>query len=173
MRGARAAVLALAAAALGPPSHSDELVLAGVTVIDGTGRPPVAGQDVRVRDGRIAEIRPHGGPIPPGALAPDVSGLFVVPGFVDMHAHVTFLRNRVSDPDPGYDEAISRQVLRICLAHGITTVRNPMAPTREGVALREAVASGGVPGPRIYTAGSTINRPQFTTPEEVRKEVRA
>jgi imidazolonepropionase-like amidohydrolase len=90
-----------------------------------------------------------------------------------MHAHVTFLRNSVSDPDPGYDEAITRQVLRTCLAHGITTVRNPMAPTREGVALREAVASGGVPGPRIYTAGSTINRPQFTTPEEVRKEVRA
>ncbi len=172
MRGRVVAVaLAVTAGALARPARADELVLADVTVIDGTGRPPLAGQDVLIRDGRVSEIRRHGGPIPSGALVPDVAGLFVVPGFVDMHAHVTFLRNSVSDSDPGYDETITRDVLRICLAHGITTVRNPMAPTREGVALREAVASGRVPGPRIYTAGWTINRPQFTTAAEVRKEV--
>ena len=169
MRRARAL---LALAALAAPASAADLVLADVTVIDGTGRQPQSGQDVVVRDGRIAEVRPHGGAVAAGARVVDLSGLFVVPGFVDMHAHVTFLRNSVSDPDPGYDEAVSRQVLRTCLAHGITTVRNPMAPTRQGVALREAVAAGEVVGPRIYTAGWTINRPQFTTEEEVRKEVR-
>jgi imidazolonepropionase-like amidohydrolase len=170
VRRARAAFLALAAFAA--TAEADELIFSDVTVIDGTGRPPLAGQDVVVRDGRIAEVRPHGRPVPVGARVLDLAGLFVVPGFVDMHAHVTFLRNSISDPDPGYDEAITRQVLRICLAHGITTVRNPMAPTREGVAIREAVAAGQAIGPRIYTAGWSINRPRFTTEEEVRREVR-
>jgi imidazolonepropionase-like amidohydrolase len=89
-----------------------------------------------------------------------------------MHAHVTYLRDPDA-PQPGYDEAVTLEVLRVCLAHGITTVRNPMAPTHEGVALREAVAAGRFPGPRIFTAGWTINGPQFSTEEQVRREVRA
>jgi imidazolonepropionase-like amidohydrolase len=155
-----------------PPLLADDVVLSGVTVIDGSGRASRPGQDVVVRDGRIAEVRPHRAPNPSDARTLDLSGLFVLPGFVDMHAHVTYLRDPDA-PEPGYDEPVTLEVLRLCLAHGITTVRNPMAPTREGVALREAVAAGRVPGPRIFTAGWTINGPQFATEEQVRKEVRA
>src|SRR4029450_12083113 len=74
---------------------------------------------------------------------------------------------------PGAREPAPLGVPRLCLAHGITTVRNPMAPTREGVALREAVAAGRIAGPRIFTAGWTINAPQVATDEQVRTEVRA
>src|SRR4029450_2424848 len=58
---------------------------------------------------------------------------------------------------PGAREPAPLGVPRLCLAHGITTVRNPMAPTREGVALRAAGAAGRVPGPRIFTAGWPIS----------------
>ncbi|MBI3451088.1 MAG: amidohydrolase family protein, partial [Acidobacteria bacterium] len=46
----------------------------------------------------------------------------------------------------------------ILLASGITTVRNPAAPAADGVALREAVRSGRIAGPRIFTAGEALNR---------------
>src|SRR5262245_7133044 len=54
---------AIAAAALfffiGAPLVAEDLVLSGVTVIDGTGRPPRSDQDVIVHDGRISEVRAH------------------------------------------------------------------------------------------------------------------
>lgn len=148
-----------------------DLVLRGVTVIDGTGRPPLPDRDIVIRGGRIAAVGPRGACRTADAEVLELSRLFVVPGFVDMHAHVTYLRDSLG-PDPQYDEAVTRRVLRLCLAHGITTVRNPMAPTSEGVAQRNDVAAGRMVGPRIYTAGVSIDRPRFTLEGRVREEVR-
>jgi N-acyl-D-amino-acid deacylase len=63
---------------------SDELLLRGGLVVDGSGREPVTG-DVLVRDDRIAAV---GERIEaPGARVIDAGGLAVAPGFIDMHAH--------------------------------------------------------------------------------------
>jgi len=59
-----------------------DLVIAGATVVDGTGAPGTV-TDVALREGRIAEI----GPGLTGRRRLDATGLVLAPGFIDMHAH--------------------------------------------------------------------------------------
>jgi imidazolonepropionase-like amidohydrolase len=173
--------LLLAAAAAGAERDEPALVIQGATLIDGTGRAPRPDTVVVVRGDRIAAVvRRSGYRAPTGARVVDARGRFVVPGFADMHAHVAFLRNPTA-PDAGYDRATTERVLRILLASGITTVRNPAAPTADGVALRDDVASGRIVGPRIFTAGASINlrrrgtggpTSDVSSEDEIRAEVR-
>jgi imidazolonepropionase-like amidohydrolase len=165
--------LALTTAAV--TSAPDVLVLEDVTVIDGTGALPQPHRDVVVEGGRIRAITPHGAqPRLDGARRLPLSGRFVIPGLVDLHAHVTFLRDPASLT--GYDRKTSEEILKILLAWGVTTVRNPQAPAKEGVALREDVRAGLVPGPRLFTAGDSLNWRDATNAKvtaEVRRQARA
>ncbi len=128
--------------------------LVGVTVIDGLGNPPQTGRVVWIRDGRIAEVAAADGwQAPRGVQRIELPGRFVMPGLIDLHAHVAV--QPAGDDGAvgeGIDRAASEQVLSTLLGFGITTVRDP-APSADGVALRDAVAAGEVLGPRILTAG--------------------
>jgi beta-lactamase class D/imidazolonepropionase-like amidohydrolase len=155
---------------------SPGLVLRGVTVIDGTGAPPLPGRDVLIRDGRIVAVVPTGSEATAEAdQVLDLAGRFVMPGLVDSHAHVTILEFH-RGPDGAtraeYRRDLSERTLRLLLAHGVTTVRNPSAPAVEGVALREDVARGVVVGPRIVTSGPHLNGASMSE-AEIRAEVRA
>jgi imidazolonepropionase-like amidohydrolase len=147
------------------------LVLDGVNLIDGTGAPPRPNVSIVVEEGRIAAIGPRGAlAVPEDARVLDLSGRTVIPGLIDAHAHVTFLR-RAPDGSFDYDEATTRRVLRMLLRFGITGARNPMAPAAVGAALRDAVAGGAIEGPRLRTAGDWIDARAFPTPQRVRDEV--
>lgn len=61
-----------------------DVLLVGGRVLDGSGSPPVA-TDVAVRDGRIAAVGDLSGAS--AALQLDVAGLYVAPGFIDVHSH--------------------------------------------------------------------------------------
>lgn len=154
--------------------------LVGVTIIDGLGNPPVPDQVVVIRDGRIAEIADADDWRPArGVQVIELPGRFVMPGLIDLHAHVTILPHGQDDTAGAIDRAASEQVLSTLLGFGITSVRNPAAPAADGVALRDAVAAGEVLGPRILTAGNPLSRtapgfaPFMATPDEetVREEI--
>ena len=174
--------LALFFSACGQDGAPGGLALVGVTVIDGLGNPPAPGRVVVIRDGRIAEVAAaEGFEAPRGAKMIELPGRFVMPGLVDLHAHVTILTQGEDGALAAtMDREDSERALRTLLAFGVTTVRNPAAPAADGVALRDAVAAGEVLGPRIFTAGNPLNRtrasfgPFVATPDEasVRREVR-
>jgi imidazolonepropionase-like amidohydrolase len=140
--------------------------LKGATVIDMTGNAPYQA-DVEIRGGIIEAIG-RDLIVPTGAKVLNISGGYILPGFTDMHAHVTFLRTTEYS---SYDRPTSERVLRMLLAYGITTVRNPAAPAVESVRLRDDVADGKIMGPRILTAGESLNGNPFSTEAEIRREV--
>jgi imidazolonepropionase-like amidohydrolase len=151
------------------------LVLRGVTLIDGTGAAPVPDRDIVVRGDRVVEVRRTGGaPYPRGAELLELRGRFVIPGLVDAHAHATILlfhRGEDGEVRAEYRRDLSERALRLLLAHGVTTIRNPSAPAAEGAALRDDVESGTIAGPRILTSGEHLND-RGMTGDEIRAEVR-
>jgi imidazolonepropionase-like amidohydrolase len=109
----------------------------------------------------------------------------LLPGFVDVHAHVALGPVHIdrSGPAPvaaaAPDPEGSRRSLALLLAHGITTIRDPGGPAARTTALRDSVMRGLLVGPRMFVAGEVIDRTAFaglttavTTPDDVRREVR-
>ncbi len=108
------------------PVRAKRLVIRGATVIDGTGAPPISPVDIAIEGGRIVEARvvghPHSpitGPRPaPGDHEIDAHGRYVLPGFVDAHAHIGFPQQARHGP-----LAPTEYVYKLWLAHGVTSVR--------------------------------------------------
>ncbi|RUO68429.1 amidohydrolase family protein [Idiomarina ramblicola] len=104
----------------------ERLILRGGTLINGEGAPPFGPVDIVIENDRIVNIVSVGNPgVPikpegrPEAGANDkeldVSGQYILPGFIDMHAHIG-----------GSAKGIPAEyVLKLWLAHGITTIREP------------------------------------------------
>ena len=103
----------------------DRLVLRGVTVVNGEGAPANGPMDVLIEGNRIAEIRNLGIlepvdperriPIEDGDQVMELAGHYLLPGFVDLHAH--FGGDAQGVP--------AEYAAKLWLAHGITTIREP------------------------------------------------
>lgn len=114
-------------------------VLAGDAVSGGP-------QDVLVRDGRIERIAQPGTiEAGQGVREIDARGRWLMPGLVEMHAHLPSSKSGTRDA-----------VLDLYLANGVTTVRGVIGAA-EHRELRDAIARGDVIGPRLYTAGPSLN----------------
>ena len=114
-----------------PPRAAGEgpfprLILRGVTVVDGAGAPPFGPADIVIERDRITEVKVVGSPgteidakkrpaAKPGDKEMDLTGMYVLPGFVDLHGHI----GGVEQGTP------ADYVFKLWLAHGVTTVRDP------------------------------------------------
>jgi len=136
------------------------LIHAGRLLADpATGRVAIE-QTIVVRDGRIAEIRP--GYVRDGGVVVDLSKLFVLPGLIDSHVHLCHengpndAMNRVTRTSA--DWAISGAGFAArTLRAGFTTVANLGDDNEAIFALRDGIARGDIPGPRVLAAGSVIS----------------
>jgi outer membrane murein-binding lipoprotein Lpp len=149
------------------------LILRGVTLIDGTGAPPVGPVDIVIAGNRIVQVETvghPGAPIDPddrpvaakGDKEMDLSGLYVLPGFIDMHAHIG-----------GKEQGTPAEyVFKLWMGHGITTVRDPGSMNGLAWTLAEKAKSARneITAPRIYAYvvfGQGRDKP-FTTTAEAR-----
>jgi imidazolonepropionase-like amidohydrolase len=148
----------------------DLLVLSGATLIDGTGAASRPNSEVVLSSDRILRVGARGAfSYPNGTRVIDVVGRWMVPGFMDLHAHVP------------RDLAEQAQVMRTLLAFGITGFRNPSETTEiTGTHLRDRLSRHDLIGPRMWTAGRLIDAPgsvwEFaevvTSEDEIRAVVR-
>jgi imidazolonepropionase-like amidohydrolase len=136
------------------------------TLLAVPGQPPAENQSIIVRDGRIAEIRDG------FAQAADIeadgeiriidlAGQFVMPGFIDLHVHLSGQAgsNRKLDSvtKTDADFALTAQMYaQRTLLGGFTTVRDLGSRGTAIFALRDAVRAGKVAGPKIIVAGESI-----------------
>ena len=106
----------------------DRLIIRGVTLIDGTGAPPIGPVDIVVEKNRIAQISVVGYPgldinenrrpkADEKTQVLDMEGHFLLPGFIDMHGHI----GGTGQGTP------AEYVYKLWMAHGITTIRDPSA----------------------------------------------
>ena len=161
------AVLTLAAA--GAIAQPREIRIRAARVLDGTGR-VVENATVVVRGATIASVEA------PAAAAADVDlgTLTLLPGLIDVHAHIGwhFGANGRFEPraqNPAQDILYAAENAYLTLMAGVTTVQSPGQPG--DVELRDAIARGVLPGPRILTSIVQIT-PGSGTPADLRQTVR-
>lgn len=139
------------------------LQIRNVSVIDGIAETVRPGLDVLVRDDRIVAIEPHDPTrSTEGAdTVIDGSERTLLPGLIDVHTHYTF------DPTEGSIAAIARrsdaEIALAAAGHaaralraGVTTARGAGSIRNLEVALRDGIAAGHIPGPRMIVAGTAI-----------------
>jgi hypothetical protein len=150
-----------------------QLIIRGVMLIDGTGAPPVGPVDIIVRNNKITQIAAVALPTPgmasgssriklePGGRELNCEGMYLMPGFVDMHGHIG-----------GGQAPIAEYVFKLWMAHGITTVRDPGSGSGLDWTLehKKLSAQNLITAPRIraYNTFGTGSKEPIHTPEQAR-----
>lgn len=139
------------AAATAPGPYAGATAFVGANLWDGTGSRTRNGVTMIVRDGRVAEIIE--GPAD-GAESVDLGGAYVVPGFINAHAHVS---GRWAD-DAVTDTADRvRGDLALYARYGVTTVLSLGGAPAEAFAVRDAQAGSGLDHARLRLAGPVVS----------------
>lgn len=127
---------------------SDGIAIEDVTVIDVVGGVALEHRDVVVRDGVIVSIAEHGEADLQGRVI-DGRGMSLVPGLIDMHAHL------IGSPNPPWVMGLPNIDLNLerMLFAGVTRAFDPGSPTPLIFDMRADVASGDLLGPNIHAAG--------------------
>ena len=154
-----AAVAVLAAASTA--SAETYAVQAGRLIVD-AAQPARGASTVIVENGRIARIE-SGFTAPAGATVVDERSRTVMPGMTDVHVHLTG-----TSGEPWYSDFTQKRSVpyktTVGLTHalemargGFTTVRDLGGDTTGVIAVRDAVAEGRFPGPRIKVSGDPLS----------------
>jgi imidazolonepropionase-like amidohydrolase len=154
----RCATVVLALLAVSPTARSQSLAITGGTVIDATGRAPIAHGVVLVRDGRIAAVGTAADvAVPAGITRIDASGKYVIPGLTDANLHLYL--NGDLETLIKYEDRYHEIVLegaQIALKTGQTTVFDTWGPRAALIKARDMINAGQAVGSRIYLAGNII-----------------
>lgn len=162
----------------------EQLIIRGVTLINGNGAPPVSPVDIVVEKNIITAIKVVGYPgveinpkrrpqLKEGGKELNAEGMYLLPGFIDMHGHIG---GQAQGADSDY-------VFKLWMAHGVTTVREPGGRGIDWTLnLKKLSDDHKIIAPRIiaYTSFgqsskdfNPLNDVPMTTPELARQWVRA
>lgn len=153
------------------PPQPKQIVIAAGTILDGKGG-VLHNTRIVVEGSKIVRIDPNATPI-----NYDLRGLTVLPGWIDSHVHITWSfgpdgKNAGAGGTSAYATYAAAANAWATLMAGFTTVQSVGSPN--DVPLRDAIASGALPGPRILTSAEPLigRNEQSGTPDEIRAFVR-
>lgn len=145
-----------------PGQRYDELVIRNVIVIDGKGTPPRGPQDIILRGNKIHSVRPADRSPDAYRRNPHVldgSGLYALPGLINIHAHLHDNRGGVPIP--------FAYLYKLWLSCGITTIRDVGSDYDKTIPERQKSLEGSVAAPRIFLYMRAWGR----TPDEMKQSV--
>ena len=154
----------------------DQLIIRGVTLINGNGAPPRGPIDIVVEKNIIKDIVNVGYPgvtidkanrpvLKPGGKEIEADGMYLLPGFVDMHGHIGGVAQGAD-----YD-----YVFKLWMAHGVTTVREPSGRGLDWTLnLKKLSEENKIIAPRIlaYTGFGQGSKDPVSTPDMAMEWVR-
>ncbi len=174
---------ALAAASVALSAQDRPIRIHAATIVDGTGK-VLRNATIVVQGSKITGIETSA-PSPASPATYDLGRLTVMPGMIDVHAHLGWHFGRdgryaAAGGTPAEDILYSAENAYVTLMAGFTTIQSP--GQANDVELREAIARGVFPGPRLLTSIRTINErtgvpaaeraTRLATPGELRTFVR-
>lgn len=154
----------LLAGCAGAPSGT---LYTGMTLIDPARERVLDEAWLVVEDGRIAGFGEGAAPNARYDTVRDMTGQYVLPGFIDVHGHLTAGPHTIEVVDglPSIRmesvDAITAFHASMALASGVTTVRNPGGPPQASAAYDARLADGTWIGPEVRHAGAVIQPPPF------------
>lgn len=147
------------------------IVISAGTLLDGKGE-VLKNTRIVIEGSKIVAIDPKAGPVDY-----DLSGLTVLPGWIDAHVHITWSFDK-NGKNAGAASTTPEATLHAAanawatLMAGFTTVQSVGNPA--DIPLRDAIARGEVPGPRVLTSAQPLigQGEQSGTPDDIRAFVR-
>lgn len=156
----------LLAAAAGADA-AERKALVGGTLIDGLGGPPVADSVILINGETVEAVGQEGSlAVPDGYEVISTDAMTVMPGLWEMHAHLMITGHsdyahwQEAYRDRLGDEIMPASAVQLLLA-GVTTARDLGAPLKESLAIRDRIASGEIPGPRLFVSGPFIQHEPY------------
>lgn len=165
--------------------HPGALALDNVQLIDTEHERVSEAHCVRIEDGRLARIDAAGSAdCRDRAQVLDLQGRYLMPGLIDMHAHLDLGPMEILQEDGQVllqalpDAEIAEHNARRLVAFGITTVRNPGGDLESAARYKARRAAGELVGPELFSAGLIINNAELRglavaaeTPDDIRRLV--
>ena len=153
------------------PPQNKQIVIAASTVLDGKGG-VLHDTRIVIEGSKIVRIDPNAVPV-----NYDLRGLTVLPGWIDSHVHITWSfgpdgKNAGAGGTTPYATHAAAANAWATLMAGFTTVQSVGSPN--DLPLRDAIARGALPGPRILTSAEPLigSGEKSGTPDEIRAFVR-
>jgi len=149
--------------ALAEVSSTPSIVHAG-QLLETPGHAPLKNVSVVIVDGKVQSVRegfigPDAAGLPAGTKVVDLSNMFVMPGFIDLHVHLAGAGPgdaAVRKPDT-YFALLGAKNANTTLMAGFTSVRDLGSIGYTVFGLRDAIKDGLVPGPKITASGDPIS----------------
>ncbi|MYB32948.1 MAG: amidohydrolase family protein [Acidobacteria bacterium] len=151
----------------------DRLALVGGMLLDGYDVPPLHHAAVLIEGDRIVAVgRAAEMEIPPNTDVVDTRGRVMMPGMMDLHAHLAVLGHGeygrwfswIDEEGVDIEDVMEISAKQLLLA-GVTTAVDLGAPLEASLAVRDRIARGEVPGARLLMAGPWITRRVSFWPE--------
>jgi imidazolonepropionase-like amidohydrolase len=152
------------------PQKNKQIVIAASTVLDGKGG-VLHDTRIVIEGSKIVRIDPNAAPV-----NYDLRGLTLMPGWIDSHVHITWSfgpdgKNAGAGTTTPYATYAAAANAWATLMAGFTTVQSVGSPN--DLPLRDAIARGALPGPRILTSAEPLIPSDKTgTPDQIRAFVR-
>jgi imidazolonepropionase-like amidohydrolase len=152
-----------------PPAGAQaprRLALVGGMLLDGYETPPLHHAAVLIEGNKIVQMGPASEvKIPAGTPVVDTSGLTMMPGMIEAHAHLSLIghgdyaryftwleQHKAAFPMERVMEIAAKQLLMA----GVTSAIDLSGYLKESPSVRDRIARGDIPGPRMQVSGPPI-----------------